>query len=48
LACFGKRAKETASHANFFHSMLGMMNIDTTERNDELDVISSCRTGDGT
>ncbi len=41
--CLRERAKQTASHANLFHSVLGLMNIETSERKDALDVISSCR-----
>jgi lipid A ethanolaminephosphotransferase len=43
LTCLRNRAQKTASHANLFHSVLGVMNIDTDERNEDLDVISACR-----
>jgi lipid A ethanolaminephosphotransferase len=32
------------SHDNFFHSVLGMLDITTTERNQDLDIFASCRT----
>ena len=43
VQCLRNRARKTASHANLFHSVLGVMNIDTKERNEDLDVISACR-----
>jgi len=43
LDCLRQRAQKTASHANLFHSVLGLMDIDTVERKDALDVISACR-----
>ncbi len=43
LTCLRNRAQKTASHANLFHSVLGLMNIDTDERNADLDLISACR-----
>ncbi|WP_457649427.1 phosphoethanolamine transferase [Profundibacter sp.] len=43
-ACLEARAQEPATHANLFHSVLGLMDISTEERNPDLDVFSACRT----
>ncbi len=34
------------SHDNFFHSVLGMLDIATAERNRDLDIFASCRTAE--
>jgi len=43
-ACMDARAKQPATHENMFHTILGMMDITTSERNPDLDVVSACRT----
>jgi len=43
-ACMDTRAKQPATHENMFHTILGMMDINTSERNPDLDVVSACRT----
>ncbi len=42
--CLMSEAKElTYSHDNIFHSILGLMNIQTSEYSEELDLFSRCR-----
>ncbi|WP_428539916.1 phosphoethanolamine transferase [Profundibacter sp.] len=43
-ACMDSRAKQPATHENMFHTILGMMDITTSERLPKLDVTSNCRT----
>ncbi len=40
--CLENRSAEHLSHDHLFHSMLGIMNIDTTVYNSELDLFSGC------
>lgn len=42
--CLMARAQTPASHANLFHSILGVMDINTSERSANLDVFSNCTT----
>jgi len=42
-ACMDARAKQPATHENMFHTVLGMMDINTSERNPDLDLVSTCR-----
>ena len=42
--CLHKNAiSEIYSHDNFFHSVLGIMNIETNEYNSTLDIFAPCR-----
>ncbi len=43
-ACLNARAKQPATHANLFHSVLGLMDITTREKTPNLDLFSACRT----
>ena len=40
--CLTSRAKQPLSHDNVFHSVLGMLNINTSVRNPALDIFHSC------
>jgi len=42
-ACIAARAKLPASHDNLFHSVLGLMEVETSVRDASLDLISPCR-----
>jgi lipid A ethanolaminephosphotransferase len=42
-ACLKARAGEALTHDNFFHSVLGLLDIRTTTRNARLDVTAACR-----
>ncbi|NLS03566.1 phosphoethanolamine transferase [Rhizobium sp. P32RR-XVIII] len=42
-ACIAAQAERPASHDNFFHSVLGLMQVETSVRNASLDIISPCR-----
>jgi lipid A ethanolaminephosphotransferase len=42
-ACLEANADTTISHANLFHSVLGMLDIETSERKDDLDVFAKCK-----
>lgn len=44
INCLKARASQPATHANLFHSILGLMDITTTERNADLDLFSNCST----
>ncbi|MBB3317554.1 lipid A ethanolaminephosphotransferase [Rhizobium sp. BK181] len=44
-ACLRKEATRPTSHDNLFHSVLGMMNVQTSVYQRELDVFSPCRGG---
>lgn len=41
--CLSNKAANTLSHDNLFHSLLGMLDIETKARNPELDLFASCR-----
>ena len=41
-ACVGQRAGQPYSHDNIFHSVLGMLNIQTTVYKPELDIFQPC------
>lgn len=43
MACLAKGADATYSHDNFFHSMLGLMDVSTKVYDPKLDVFASCR-----
>ncbi len=42
-ACLRQRAEQAASHDNLFHSMLGLMAVQTPPYKPERDLLSSCR-----
>ena len=42
-ACIAERAKHPASHDNMFHSVLGLMEVETSVRDASLDLVSPCR-----
>ncbi|MGB3246349.1 MAG: phosphoethanolamine--lipid A transferase [Sulfitobacter sp.] len=42
--CLAANKDSTLSHDNLFHSLLGMLDIQTAERNPDLDVFASCKT----
>ncbi|QRM42041.1 phosphoethanolamine--lipid A transferase [Rhizobium sp. BG4] len=42
-ACIAERAKHPASHDNMFHSVLGLMEVETSVRDASLDLVSRCR-----
>ena len=44
-SCLADETKAPQSHDNLFHSVLGMMRVDTTVRDPALDLLSSCRLG---
>jgi lipid A ethanolaminephosphotransferase len=44
-ACVAKRADETASHDNLFHTALGLMDVQTNVYQPHLDVLAACRKG---
>ncbi|WP_082025256.1 phosphoethanolamine--lipid A transferase [Ruegeria sp. ANG-R] len=43
LNCLKDRAEQPASHANLFHSVLGLWDIETIERQAEEDLIGGCQ-----
>ena len=43
-ACLAERAAQPTTHANLFHSVLGLMDITTSEKSADLDLFSRCRT----
>jgi lipid A ethanolaminephosphotransferase len=43
-SCVADKKDQRMSHDNLFHSLLGMLDIETTERNPELDIFASCKT----
>lgn len=43
-ACLRDLAARPASHDNMFHTVLGMVNVTTTARNPDLDLVSPCQT----
>ncbi len=44
MTCLNARAQTPATHANLYHSVLGLMDITTTERTADLDLFSNCST----
>ncbi len=42
-ACLGQRARQPASHDNLFHTVLGMLDIDTRAYDPALDLTRGCR-----
>lgn len=46
-ACLHERRKEPLSHDNVFHSVLGMLDVNTAILNPSLDLFHGCRTGGG-
>ncbi|EEB84535.1 phosphoethanolamine transferase [Roseobacter sp. GAI101] len=44
-SCIADQRSGTLSHDNLFHSLLGMMDIKTRERDPELDIFASCKAG---
>jgi len=44
MTCLNMRAQTPATHANLFHSVLGLMDITTTEKSADLDLFSNCST----
>lgn len=47
-SCLAAQSGDSLSHANLFHSVLGMLDIRTAERDPALDIFSPCRaTADG-
>ena len=42
-SCIASKKTDTLSHDNLFHSLLGMLDIDTSERNASLDIFASCK-----
>lgn len=43
MACVANRASETYSHDNFFHSILGLIDVSTKVYDPKLDVFAGCR-----
>lgn len=43
-ACLGAKKDTALSHDNLFHSLLGLLDIQTAERDYELDIFASCKT----
>jgi lipid A ethanolaminephosphotransferase len=44
-ACLESRRHEPVSHDNFFHSVLGLLDVETKEYRRELDIFAGCRMG---
>jgi len=44
-ACLERRRHEPLSHANFFHSVLGLLDVETKDYTRELDIFAGCRRG---
>ncbi len=44
LSCLEKNKDDTISHANLFSSILGLMDIQTEVRQEDLDIFSKCKT----
>ena len=42
-SCLSQKSDKQYSHDNFFHSMLGLLSIETGVYNSELDIFSSCQ-----
>jgi lipid A ethanolaminephosphotransferase len=45
MTCLAKNANGQHSHDNFFHSVLGLMEVATKIYQPELDIFSGCREG---
>ena len=43
LNCLRQRAQQPASHDNLFHSVLGILDIQTSVYQPDLDLFKSCR-----
>ncbi|WFR99325.1 phosphoethanolamine transferase [Rhizobium tumorigenes] len=43
MKCLGQHAEGQYSHDNFFHSILGLMDVSTTVYNAKMDVFAQCR-----
>ena len=43
-SCVAEQKDKPLSHDNLFHSLLGMLDINTAERNPDLDIFASCKT----
>lgn len=43
MSCVAARRNEPLSHDNLFHSVLGLLDIETTARRSELDLFAPCR-----
>jgi len=44
-ACLEAKTEDTLAHANLFHSVLGLLDIQTSERQPELDIFATCKSG---
>ena len=44
MGCAKTRAGDALSHANVYHTLLGMMNVETAVYRPELDILGACRT----
>ena len=44
-SCLGDETTKAQSHDNLFHTVLGMMRVQTKVRDPALDLVSSCRLG---
>ena len=44
-ACLAANADAAHSHDNLFHSVLGLMQVETQVRDPALDIFAACRTG---
>jgi len=44
MTCLNARTQTPVSHANLFHSVLGLMDIETQEKSTDLDLFSKCST----
>ncbi|MFT4160204.1 phosphoethanolamine transferase [Shinella sp.] len=44
-ACLEGKTREPQSHDNLFHTVLGMMRVETKVRDPSLDIVSGCREG---
>ena len=43
-ACLRRRATQQASHDNLFHSLLGVLDVQTAAYERDLDLFEACRT----
>lgn len=43
LACLRKRSQAPAAHDNVFHTVLGLLDVETTVRDEALDLSANCR-----
>jgi lipid A ethanolaminephosphotransferase len=44
-ACLERRRHQPVSHDNFFHSVLGLLDVETKEYTPDLDIFAGCRVG---